>query len=304
MVQLESLPFTPLVDVVEVVAAIATERGARFLEFEQYIQGQRRVYQETLAATKIEGQDDQTDEEVEDVGCEALDNGCDQTFALLEGEYPADQGELSLITRFGYANLLRYVRAGPGAVELVAPAHRNRSGFESLARSGLALAGDRIAEVPTGALLEALTSDELRKVSTTPIPSKARKKKLAVEFLLTQHGIRDRTLEMIRSTNLFYTLPELPELRGLDLDDLRDGLEFAWNATALVVDTYLVAALAPTNRIYEGRHLSAQRFKASNVNDILTCRSCRKLSGTCRPLRDWDRFPFHFGCRCFLLLEV
>ena len=108
---------------------------------------------------------------------------------------------------------------------------------------------------------------------------------------------------MIGSTDLFYTLPEHPELRGLDLDYLRDGLEFAWNATALVVDTYLVAALAPTNRIYEGRHLSAQRFKASNVNDILTCRSCRKLSGTCRPLRDWDRFPFHFGCRCFLLLE-
>jgi hypothetical protein len=209
---------------------------------------------------------------------------------------------LSPFGMIGYANLLSYLRAGPGAVKLVAPAHRNRSGFESLVRSGLA--GDHIAEVPTGALLEALTSDELRKVSTTPIPSKARKKNLAVEFLLTQDGVRGRTLEMIGSTDLFYTLPEHPELRGLDLDDLRDGLEFAWNATALVVETYLVAALAPTNRIYEGRHLSAQRFKASNVNDILTCRSCRKLSGACRPLRDWDRFPFHFGCRCFLLLEV
>ena len=171
-------------DVVEVVAAIVTERGARFLEFEQYIEGQRRVYQETLAATRTEGRDAQTDEEVEDGGSEVLDNCCDQTFALLEGAYPADPEQLSLITRFGYANLLSYLRAGPGAVKLVAPAHRNRSGFESLVRSGLALAGDHIAEVPTGALLEALTSDELRKVSTTPIPSKARKKNLAVEFLL------------------------------------------------------------------------------------------------------------------------
>jgi hypothetical protein len=291
-------------DVVEAIAAVVTERQARFYEFEAYLEGQRRVYQEALAATLAKGVDTESREEIEDAASDALDNCCQEIFELLEGRYPDGPEELSLIGRFGYANLLRYLRIGPNTVKLVSPTHRNRPGFESLVRSGLALAGDHIAEIPTSALLNALTNDDLRRISTNPIPSKSRKKNLAVEFLLTQKGIRDRTLAAIKSAYVFYTLPVCPELHATDLGNLRNALEFAWSATALVVDTYLAAALASTNRGYEGQQLSSERYKAQSINNILTCRSCQKLSGTCRALADWDRFPFHFGCRCFLLIEV
>jgi hypothetical protein len=291
-------------DVVEAIAALVSERGTRFSEFEEYIEGQRRVYHEALAAHQTNGVDALTDEDLEDAGCEALDNCCDQTFELLEGHYPDDPVEQSLMGHFGYANLLRYVSTGPDTVKIVSPMHRNRLGFESLVRCGLALSGDRIAEIPTTALLKAMTMEEIRDISMRPIPSKSRKKNHAVEFLLNQDGIRDRVLAEIRSADVFYTLPTHSEFHATDLDSLRDGLDFAWNATALVVDAYLAAALAPTNRDYEGHHLSSERFKAHNPCDIFTCRSCREVHRTTRQLADWHRFPFHFGCRCSLLIEL
>ena len=95
---------------------------------------------------------------------------------------------LSVICRLGYDNLLRYVAIGPGTAKLVAPGHRRRPGFESLVRSGLAIGEDKIAEIPARALLHTQTVKELQQISTRPIPSKLRKKELAVEFLLGQEG--------------------------------------------------------------------------------------------------------------------
>ena len=81
-------------------------------------------------------------------------------------------------------------------------------------------------------------------------------------------------------------------------------MSFAWGATNLVVTTYLTSALAATNREYEGVHLAGDRFRAHNIRDILTCGSCRKTHAESRTLAEWNRFPFHFGCRCFLLINA
>jgi hypothetical protein len=98
-------------------------------------------------------------------------------------------------------------------------------------------------------------------------------------------------------------LPLSEELRALDLRRLHEEMAFALDAATLVAGTYLTAALAPTNTEYEGRHLGTERFQAHNISDILTCRYCRKMVGTSRRLADWDRFPFHFGCRCSLEID-
>ena len=291
-------------DVAEAIAGVVVERGARFHEFEEYLTLQRRLYQEALTAARASvkpGQ--QNDEEIDSQAVEALDVCRDDLPMLLDGDYPSGTAALSVICRLGYANLLRYVAMGPGTAKLVAPGHRRRPGFESLVRSGLAIGEDRIAGIPARALLHTQTVKDLQQISARPIPSKSRKKELAVEFLLGQQGIRERALARIRASEVFYMLPLSEELRALDLRRLHEQMAFALGATALVVETYLTAALAPTNTEYEGRHLGTERFKAHNISDILTCRYCRKMTGTSRRLADWDHFPFHFGCRCSLLID-
>ena len=292
-------------DVAEAIAGVVVERGARFHEFEEYLTQQRRIYQEALVASRASikpGQED--DEQIDGQAVEALDACCDGFSMLIDGDYPSSATALSVIRRLGYANLLRYLRTSPETATLVAPEHRKRPGFESLVRSGLAIGEEKIAEIPTPALLRTLTVKELHQISARPIPSKSRKKELAVEFLLSQEGIRDRALATIQPTEVFYMLPAAEELRALDLGRLYEQMAFACSATTLVVETYLTAALAPTNSEYEGRHLGAERFKAFNISDILTCRRCRKMCGTSRRLADWDHFPFHFGCRCSLEIDL
>jgi hypothetical protein len=291
-------------DVAEAIAGAVVERGARFHEFEEYLTRQRRLYQEALAAARASvkpGQ--QNDEEIDSHAAEALDRCRDDLSVLLNGDYPSGAVAHSVICRLGYANLLRYVAMGPGTAKLVAPGHRRRPSFESLVRSGLAIGEDKIAEIPARALLHTQTVKELQQISARPIPSTSRKQELAVEFLLGQEGIRERALATIRAGEVFYMLPLSEELRALDLRRLHEEMAFALDAVALVVETYLTAALAPTNTEYEGRHLGTERFQAHNISDISTCRYCRKMSGTSRRLADWDHFPFHFGCRCSLLID-
>jgi hypothetical protein len=291
-------------DVAEAIAGVMVERGARFHEFEEYLTQQRCLYQEALAAARASiGPGQQNDEQIDSRAAEALDRCRDDLSMLLNGDYPSDTAALAVICRLGYANLLRYVATGPETAKLVAPGHRRRPGFESLVRSGLAIGEDRTAEIPARALLHTQTVKELQQISARPIPSRSRKKELAVEFLLGQEGIRERALATIRAGEVFYMLPLSEELRALDLRRLHEKMAFALDAAALLVETYLTAALAPTNTEYEGRHLSTERFQAHNISDILTCRYCRKMSGTSRCLADWDRFPFHFGCRCSLLID-
>jgi hypothetical protein len=148
-----------------------------------------------------------------------------------------------------------------------------------------------------------MTVKEIQSLSAVPIPSKSRKKNLAVEFVLGQDRIRERAIAATALDSVFYMVPPPSALTGLDLGRMRERMSFAWGATNLVVTTYITAALAATNLEYEGKHLPAERFKVHNVCDILTCRSCRRTQGQSRPLAQWDRFPFHFGCRCSLLID-
>src|SRR5208283_5227014 len=181
------------------------------------------------------------------------------------------------------------------SAQLTPPGHRSRIGFEALVGAGLAIGAKRVSEIPTGALLDAMTLKEIQSLSTRPIPSKLRKKSLAVEFLLGQDGIRERAVAATSLDNIFYLVPPPRALADLDAAGMQGRMRFAWNATNLVVVTYLAAALAPTNREYEGSCLAAERFRAENVCDILTCRSCRKTNRQSRRLSEWTRFPFHFG---------
>ena len=296
-------------DVTEAAAGLVVERGARFHEFEEYLGAQRQTYRAALATAgdkrtgRARRQDGEVAEEVEGEALDALDLCCHDFETLIKGEYPNDPAEIAAIRSFGFGNLLRYLRTGPTNVELVPPGHRKRSGFEALVRAGLAVRADRISEIPTGALLHAMTLDEIQSLSSRPVPSKLRKKNLAVEFVLGQDGIRDRAIAATVLDAAFYLVPPPSALSNLDLGGMHERMSFASNATNLVVTTYVTAALAPTNREYEGKHLAAERFKAHNVCDILTCRSCRRTHGESRPLAEWDRFPLHFGCRCFLLIE-
>ena len=297
-------------DVTGAVAGLVVERGARFHEFEEYLGAQRQTYRAALATARSKRtgrarrQDEEAEEEVEADALDALDRCCDNLGILIGGAYPNDPIELAAIRSFGYGNLLRYLGTGPTNVKLVPPGHRRRIGFEALAQAGLAIGGDRISEIPTGSLLHAMTLQEIQSLSSRPIPSKLRKKNLAVDFVLGQDGIRDRAIAATALDAVFYLAPPPGALSSLDLGGMHERMSFAWNATNLVVTTYLTAALAPTNREYEGKHLAADRFKAHNVCDILTCRSCRKTHGESRPLAEWDRFPLHFGCRCSLLIEA
>jgi hypothetical protein len=297
-------------DVTEAVAGLVVERGVRFHEFEEYLGAQRQTYRAALATARGERtgrarrQDGEVEEEVEGEALDALDRCCHDFEMLIEGEYPNDPAEIAAFRSFGFGNLLRYLGTGPANVQLIPPGHRRRIGFEALAQVGLAIGAERISEIPTGALLHAMTFKEIQSLSSRPIPSKLRRKNLAVEFLLGQDGIRERAIAATSLDAVFFLVPQPGALADLDVGGMHERMSFAWNATNLVVMTYLTTALAPTNKEYEGKHLAADRFKAHNVCDILTCRSCRKTHGESRPLAEWDRFPFHFGCRCFLLIEA
>ena len=297
-------------DVTEAVAGLVVERGARFHEFEEYLETQRQTYRAALAMARGEGtgcarqEDDEVEAAIEADAIDALDRCCHDFAMLIEGDYPNDPAELAAIRSFGYGNLLRYLGAGPATVKLIPPGHRRRIRFEALAQAGLAIGADRISEIPTGSLLHAMTSKGIHSLSSLPIPSKLRKKNLAVEFVLGQGGIRERVIAATDLDAVFYLVPPKGALSNLDLGGMHDRMSFAWGATNLVVTTYVTAALAPTNREYEGKHLAADRFKVHNIGDILSCRSCSKTHGESRPLAEWRRFPFHFGCRCILLIEA
>jgi hypothetical protein len=296
-------------DVTEAVAGLAVERGARFHEFEDFLQAQRQAYRTALAAargkrTERGGQPDgDVEEEIEGEALGALDRCCQDFEVLIEGDYPNDPGALAAIQNFGYGNLLRYLGTGPTSVKLVPPGNRRRTGFEALAQAGLAICVDGLSEIPTESLLHAMTVKEIKSLSSLPIPSKSRTKNLAVEFVLGQDGIRERAIAATALDSVFYLVPPPSALSGLDLAGMHERMSFAWGATNLVVTTYITAALAPTNREYEGKHLPAEHFKVHNICDILTCRNCRKSHGESRPLAEWTRFPFHFGCRCSLLID-
>jgi len=296
-------------DVTEAVAGLVVERGARFQEFEDYLQVQRQTYRAELAKARGKrtqrggNPDPDVEEEIEGEALDALDRCCQDFEVLIEGDYPNDPGELAAIRSFGYGSLLRYLGTGPASVKLVPPGNRRRTGFEALARAGLAIGVDGLSEIPTESLLHAMTVKEIQSLSAVPIPSKSRKKNLAVEFVLGQDRIRERAIAATALDSVFYMVPPPSALTGLDLGRMRERMSFAWGATNLVVTTYITAALAATNLEYEGKHLPAERFKVHNVCDILTCRSCRRTQGQSRPLAQWDRFPFHFGCRCSLLID-
>lgn len=296
-------------DVTEAVASLVVERGARFHEFQEYLGEQRQTYRAALAtargkSTECTRQQGEVEEEIETEALAVLDLCCFDLGMLIEGEYPNDPAELAAIQSFGYGNLLRYLGGGPASVELIPPEHPRRNGFKALERAGLAIGAGRISEIPTGALLHAMTTKQIQALSSRPIPSKLRKKNLAVEFVLGQGGIRELAIAATALDAVFYLVPPPDALSGLDLGGMHERMSFAWNATNLVVMTYLTTALAPTNREYEGKHLAADLFKAHNVCDILTCRSCRKIYGESRPLAEWNRFPFHFGCRCSLQIDA
>ena len=297
-------------DVTEAVAGLVVERGARFHEFEEYLEAQRQTYRAGLATArgKRTGRDGQKDgeaeEEIEADAIDALDRCCHDFAMLIEGDYPNDPAELAAIRNFGYGNLLRYLGAGSANVKFIPSGSRRRIGFEALVRAELAIGADRISEIPTGSLLHAMTSKGIHALSSLPIPSKLRKKNLAVEFVLGQGGIRERVIAATDLDAVFYLVPPLGALCDLDLGRMHDRMSFAWGATNLVVTTYVTAALAPTNREYEGKHLAADRFRVHNIGDILSCRSCSKAREESRPLAEWSQFPFHFGCRCILLIEA
>ena len=100
---------------------------------------------------------------------------------LIEGDYPSDPAEVAAIRRFGYDNLMRYLDTGTDIVKMVPPGHRKRLGFEALVRCGLAISGAEVSAIPTQALLHAMTVKELHSLSLRAIPSKSRKKDLAVD---------------------------------------------------------------------------------------------------------------------------
>jgi hypothetical protein len=288
-------------DVTEAVAGLVVERGARFREFENYIETVRQNYRTARTCKVVGTEDDAIDEEVELI--DTLDI-CDEVATLIEGEYPNSAAELTAIRGFGYGNLLRYLGAGPATVKLTPPGHRRRIGFDALVRVDLAIKADRIPEIPTEALLRAMSLKDLRALSSLPIPSKLRKKNLAIEFVQGQRGIRERAMTATDLDAVFYLVPPPRPLSDLDLRGLHDRMSFAWRMANLTVGTYLTAASAPTNREYEGKRLAQSIFRVHNVRDILSCRSCSERHGESRPLAEWSLFPFHFGCRCILLVEA
>jgi hypothetical protein len=291
-------------DVAEVVAGLMVEHGARFHEFEDYLTEQRRVYNSTLAAKRAARTSKKSShEENDDIENEALDalDKCSNEFEMLiEGDYPSDPAEITAIRRFGYGNLMSYFGTGADTVKIVSPDHRERPGFDVLVRAGLAMTGAAISDIPTRALLHAMTIKELQSLSLRPIPTKSRKKDLAVEYLLGQDNVRERAIAGIPLEAVYYLVPLPGALTGHDPGGMQERMGFAWRVADLVVATYFAAALAPTNREYEGKHLAAKRFRVSNTRDVLTCRSCRKSHGQSKPLADWNQFPLHFGCRCSL----
>lgn len=297
-------------EVTEVVASLVVERGARFQELENYIEMQRQTYRAALAtahgkrALPPTVQEDLINEEIEAEAINSLDQCCDDLGDLLEGEYPTNLCDLEVIRHFGYRNLLRYLSAGPSSVKLVSAGHRDRVRVEGVVSAGLAICGERISEIPTEALLRALTLKDIQALSLLPIPSKLRKKNLAIEFVLTQQEIRERLIESIAVCDVVYFIPPPDALAHVDLGAMHARMKFALSAIRLVVTTYLTAALAPTNREYEGRHLADVHFRAHNVKDVFTCQTCRKTNGEARPLSEWILFPFHFGCRCSLLIDA
>lgn len=297
-------------DVTEAVAGLVVERGVRFHEFDEYLEAQRQTYRATLATgrgrrtARAQHHDAEIEGELETKALDALDRCCHDVEMLIEGDYPNDPAELAAIRSFGYGNLLRYLGSGPAKVKLIPPGHRRRIGFEAMARAGLAIDAERIVEMPTEALLHAVTLQEIQSLSSRPIPSKSRMKSLAVAFVLGQDGIRERAVTAIDLDAVFYLVPPPSALCDLDLGGMHERMNFVLRATSLVVATYITAALAPTNREYEGKYLAADSFTVYNIRDIFTCPSCRKIYGQSRPLDEWNRFPFHFGCRCSLLIEA
>jgi hypothetical protein len=173
-----------------------------------------------------------------------------------------------------------------------------------LVQAGLAKGPEGISEIPTEGLLHAMTLKQIHALSAGSVPSKLRKKNLLVNFVLGLEGIRERAIAATDLDTLFYLVPPPNALSGLDLAGMHERMSFAWRATRQVVTAYLIAALAPTNLEYDGKHLAADRFRASNIRDVLSCRTCRKMHGESRQLGEWTRFPFHFGCRCLLLIEA
>ena len=297
-------------DISEAVGGIMVERGARFQEFEQYLGEQRRVYRLALGAAQSkraarkDGQStSEEDDELEDDALDALDGCCHDFAALIDGDYPSDPGEIAAIRKFGFGNLMRYLGTGPDTVKTVPSDHRKRIGLDALVQAGLAIPCAEISAIPTSALLHAMTAKELQALSLGPIPSRSRKKHLAVEFLLAQSGIRERAVEATTLDSAYYLVPAQGALAGFDLRQMHERMGFALSVANLLVTTYLTAALAPTNREYEGKHLARERFKVHNIRDILTCRTCLKADGQSKPLAEWTRFPLHFGCRCSLLLD-
>lgn len=291
-------------DVVESVAGLMVEQGARFHEFEDYLTEQRRVYVSTLAEKRAAGKTkhsrDEEDDDIESEALDALDKCCNEFEMLIEGDYPSDPTEIAAIRRFGYGHLMRYFGTGADTVKIVHPDHRKRPGFDAMVRAGLAMKGDAISAIPTRALLHAMPVKELQAMSLRPIPTKSRKKDLAVDYLLGQEDVRERAIAATPLEAVYYLVPLPDALAGLDPGVMLERMGFAWRVADLVVTTYLTAALAPTNREYEGAHLATKRFRVSNVRDVLTCRCCRKSHGQSRPLADWNQFPLHFGCRCSL----
>jgi hypothetical protein len=296
-------------DVTEAVAGLVAERGARFLEFEDYLQAQRKIYHVALASARNVGietgcqPDAEAEDEFESKAFDSLDCCCPDFEMLVAGDYPNDPAELTAIRIFGYGNLLRYLGTGPESAQLAPPGHRRRVGLEALTRAELAISADRLSEIPTESLLYTMAVQQIQSLSSIAIPSKLRKKKLAIEFVLAQDGIRERAIAATALDSLFYLVAPPPTLSSLDLDGFHDRMSFTRGMTSLVVTTYLTAALAATNREYEGKQLSEERFKVHNVRDIFTCRSCYATHGVSKLLAEWTQFPFHFGCRCSLLID-
>ena len=295
-------------DVAEVVAALMIERGARFYEFEVYLEQQQEVYSSALKAALAKreqfGADDSEsdDEGPEDEAFDALDNHAMEFEALLDGGYPDDSAELEAIRSFGFANLMLYLRSGPGTVALAGRSSRKRAGFDSMVRRGLAATGSDISDIPTKALLGAMRLKDLRALSPVPVPTKCRKKDLTIEFLVGQQRIRERVIASTPRDSVYYTIPVPAKLSSLNLDDLLEKMIFTSRVASLILSTYLSAALAPTNQDAQGTHLGPERFKLHNTKDCLTCNACRKMHDRSKPLSSWSRFPLHFGCRCRLLL--
>jgi len=234
-------------DVTEAVASLIVERGARFHEFEDYLREQRQVYQSEFAAARAgrERKHNSTDEEeeIESEALDALDNCCDCFQGLIEGTYPNDPTEVEAIRSFGFGNLMRYLATGPGTVKTLASGNRKRASFDALVRAELAIAATDVSDIPTQALLHAMTAKELQALSSVPIPSKLRKKDLAVEFLLGQDRIRERAIASTALEDTYYLVPPPKRLAGFDLGCVHERMAFACSVANLVVTTYLTAAL-------------------------------------------------------------